>query len=120
MLFRSAQAAAALGIKVYTVGAASDRPRQGMGLFGLAMAGPEIDDAMLTKIAGTTGAQYFRATDLASLEETYRQIDEMEKTKIELDQYTRYEERFAPLVILALLCLSLETLLGFTRLGRLP
>ena len=116
----AAQAAAALGIKVYTVGAASDRPRQGMGLFGLAMAGPEIDDAMLTKIAETTGARYFRATDLASLEETYRQIDEMEKTKIELDQYTRYEERFAPLAILALLCLSLETLLGFSRLGRLP
>ena len=116
----AAQAAAALGIKVYTVGAASDRPRPGMGLFGLAMAGPEIDDAMLTKIAETTGARYFRATDLASLEETYRQIDEMEKTKIELDQYTRYEERFAPLAILALLCLSLETLLGFTRLGRLP
>lgn len=116
----AAQAAAALGIKVYTVGAASDRPRQCMGLFGLAMAGPEIDDAMLTKIAETTGARYFRATDLASLEETYRQIDEMEKTKIELDQYTRYEERFAPLAILALLCLSLETLLGFTRLGRLP
>ena len=116
----AAQAAAALGIKVYTVGAASDRPRQGMGLFGLAMAGPEIDDAMLTKIAETTGAKYFRATDLASLEETYRQIDEMEKTKIELDQYTRYEERFAPLAILALLCLSLETLLGFSRLGRLP
>ena len=116
----AAQAAAALGIKVYTVGAASDRPRQGMGLFGLAMAGPEIDDAMLTKIAETTGAKYFRATNLASLEETYQQIDEMEKTKIELDQYTRYEERFAPLAILALLCLSLETLLGFTRLGRLP
>ena len=116
----AAQAAAALGIKVYTVGAASDRPRQGMGLFGLAMAGPEIDDAMLTKIAGTTGAQYFRATDLASLEETYRQIDEMEKTKIELDQYTRYEEKFAPFLALGLLCLALETLLGFTRLGRLP
>ncbi len=116
----AAQAAAALGIKVYTVGAASDRPRQGMGLFGLAMAGPEIDDAMLTKIAETTGAKYFRATDLASLEETYRQIDEMEKTKIELDQYTRYEERFAPLAILALICLALGTLLDFTRLGRLP
>ena len=116
----AAQAAAALGIKVYTVGAASDRPRQGMGLFGLAMAGPEIDDAMLTKIAETTGARYFRATDLASLEETYRQIDEMEKTKIELDQYTRYEEKFAPFLVLGLLCLAFETLLGFTRLGRLP
>ena len=116
----AAQAAAALGIKVYTVGAASDQPRRAGGFFNLNLGGPEIDDAMLGKIAETTGAKYFRATDLRSLEETYAQIDAMEKTQIELDQYTRYEEKFAPFLILGLLCLSLETLLGFTRLGRLP
>ena len=44
----------------------------------------------------------------------------MEKTKIELDQYTRYEEKFAPFLVLGFLCLALEVLLGFTRLGRLP
>lgn len=115
----AAQAAAALGIKVYTVGAASDRPR-GTGIFGFMQAAGEIDEATLQKIADITKAKYFRATDLQSLEETYRAIDEMEKTKIELDQYTRYEERFAGFVILGLLCLGLETLLGSTRLGRLP
>ena len=82
--------------------------------------GNEIDEAALKKIAEITKAQYFRATDLKSLEETYRAIDQMEKTKIELDQYTRYEEKFAPFLALGLLCLARETLLGFTRLGRLP
>ena len=115
----AAQAAAALGIKVYTVGAGSNQPRGG-GIFGFMQGGGEIDEATLAKIADITQARYFRATDLKSLEETYRLIDEMEKTQIELDQYTRYEERFAPFLVLGLLCLALETLLGFTRLGRLP
>lgn len=115
----AAQAAAALGIKVYTVGAGSDQPRAA-GIFGLMQAGGEIDEATLRKIAEITKAKYFRATDLKSLEEIYQAIDQMEKTKIELDQYTRYEEKFAPFLVLGLLCLGLETLLGFTRLGRLP
>ncbi|NCA81662.1 MAG: VWA domain-containing protein [Opitutae bacterium] len=115
----AARAAAALGIKVYTVGAGSNQPRGG-GIFGFMQGGGEIDEATLAKIADITQARYFRATDLKSLEETYRLIDEMEKTQIELDQYTRYEERFAPFLVLGLLCLALETLLGFTRLGRLP
>ena len=100
-------------------GAGSDQPRRG-GIFNFSIGGAEIDEATLKKIAEITKAQYFRATDLKSLEETYRQIDEMEKTKIELDQYTRYEEKFAPFLILGLLCLALELLLGTTRLGRLP
>ena len=115
----AAQAAAALGIKVYTVGAGSDQPRA-TGIFGFVQGGNEIDEATLKKSAEITKAKYFRATDLKSLEETYKAIDEMEKTKIELDQYTRYEEKFAPFLVLGLLCLAFETLLGFTRLGRLP
>ncbi len=115
----AAQAAAALGIKIYTVGAGSDQPRA-PGIFGLMQAGTEIDEAALKKIAEITKAKYFRATDLARLEEIYRQIDELEKTTIELDQYTRYEEAFAPFLLIGIACLALETLLGFTRLGRLP
>jgi len=115
----AAQAAAALGIKVYTIGAGSDRP-QGGGIFGFAQMGAEIDEATLQKIAEITDAEYFRATDLKSLERIYQQIDEMEKTKVELDQYTRYEEKFALFLVLGLACLSMELLLGFSRLGRLP
>lgn len=115
----AAQAAAALGIKVYTIGAGSDRPQRG-GIFGFAQMGAEIDEATLKKIAEITDARYFRATDLKSLENIYTQIDEMEKTKIELDQYTRYEETFTLFLALGLVCLSAELLLGFSRLGRLP
>lgn len=116
----AARAAAALGIRVYTIGAASDQPQRGLGFFNLGAMVPEIDEAMLSEIADLTGARYFRATDYKSLEETYQQIDAMEKTKFELDQYTRYEELFAPLLAAGLICLLLETLLGFTRLGRRP
>ena len=115
----AAQAAAALGIKVYTIGAGSDQPRA-TGIFGFMQPGGEIDEATLKKIAETTHASYFRATDIKSLEATYKAIDQMEKTKIELDQYTRYEERFAPFLVIGLLCLSVEMALAFTRLGRLP
>ncbi|NLB65208.1 MAG: VWA domain-containing protein [Lentisphaerae bacterium] len=117
----AARAAAALDIKVYTVGATAGQPaRSPGGLFGLGTLAPEIDEAMLTHIAELTGARYFRATDLASLEDIYRAISQMEQTRVELDHYTRYTEQFAPFLILALLALGLETLLGFTRLGRLP
>ena len=115
----AAQAAAALGIKVYAVGAGSDRP-MAAGIFGFMQGGNEIDEAALKKIAEITNARYFRATDVKSLEDTYRAIDEMEKSKIELDQFTRYEEKFAPFLVLGLLCLAMESLLGFTRLGSLP
>lgn len=115
----AAQAAAALGIKVYCVGAASDQPAR--GFFGLAIPGAEIDEDTLRSVATATDAAYFRATDLASLESTYEKIDAMEKTEIELDSYTRHEEIFAIPALLALLLLAAEqALTTLTRLGRLP
>lgn len=117
----AAQAAAALGIKVYTIGAGSDAPqRSGFGFFSFGGFGAEIDEATLRKIADITGGTYHRATDLASLKNTYREIDQLEKTKIELEQYTRYEEQFAWFVGAAAGLLLLESLLKATRLGRLP
>lgn len=118
----AAQAAAALGIKVYTVGACGDGPRVVSGLLGMRMAvpGAEIDEESLKQMAETTGGKYFRANDLESLEATYRAIDEMEKTKVELDSYTRYEERFAWFAWAGLACLAAEWLLACTGLGRAP
>jgi len=118
----AARAAAALGIKLYTVGACGDKPATVSGLFGvrLAVPGAEIDEEALKQLAETTGGRYFRATDLESLEATYRAIDEMEKTKIELDSYTRHEERFQGFAWAALALLAAEWALGATRLGRVP
>lgn len=118
----AAEAASALGIRVYTVGACGDGPRVVSGLLGMRVAvpGAEIDEESLKQVAETTGGKYFRATDLGSLEATYKAIDEMEKTKVELDSYTRYEERFAAFAWAGLACLAAEWLLACTGLGRVP
>jgi Ca-activated chloride channel family protein len=120
----ASEAAKALGIKLYTVGAG------GTGWVMMPFDTPfgtqyqrtraDVDDAMLTRVAETTGGRYFRATDFASLKRIYEDIDAMEKTEVDVEQYTRYEEKFAPFVILALGCLCLERLLGLSRFGRLP
>lgn len=116
----AAEAAKALGIKVYTVGAGGGAQPSGFGMLQYAFQQAEIDEATLTKIAQITGGLYFRAKDLDELEKVYDEIDHMEKTEINMEQFTRYEERFAPVLITALLLLLLEKFLSNTRLGRLP
>ena len=121
----AAQAAKALGIKVYAVGAGSDgvvnMPVQ--GFFGGTQMVPrrsEIDEATLKRIADATGARYFRATDLESLGQVYDEIDALEKTEIEVEQYTRFEDRFMPWAWFGLACLAAEKLLALSRFGRIP
>jgi Ca-activated chloride channel family protein len=80
----------------------------------------EIDEALLQRMAKATGAAYFRATDLRSLEDIYAQIDALEKTEIEVRQFTRYEERFTGWAAAGLLLLAVAKALALTRLGRLP
>ena len=80
----------------------------------------EIDEQTLKNIADTTGARYFRATDLNSLQKVYDEIDSMEKTEVEVEQFTRYEEIFVPFLAFSLLLMATEKLLMLTRLGRLP
>jgi Ca-activated chloride channel family protein len=121
----AAQAAKALNIKVYTVGAGSS------GIVRMPVMDPfggkqyirqnsEVDEGTLKRIADITGAMYFRATDFKGLEEVYKQIDKMEKTEVNIDQYTYFEERFMPWLLMGLLLLGLEKVLFLTRLGRLP
>ncbi len=121
----AAQAAKALNIKIYTVGAGST------GLVKIPVLDPfggrhyiqqpsEIDEVSLKQIADTTGALYFRASDLKRLDEIYQQIDKLEKTEINVDQFTRFDERFMSWLTLGLIWLGLEKLLSLTRLGRLP
>lgn len=115
----SAQAAKALGIKIYTVGAASDNMTV-PGIFGPQTVATEVDEGTLKRIADITGAMYFRARDLKSLQTVYDQIDKMEKTEINVERFTRFEERFFPFAAAGLILLGLERLLSFSRLGRLP
>jgi Ca-activated chloride channel family protein len=121
----AAQAARALGIRVYAVGAGASGPvrapiRDAAGEIRYVLQESGIDEESLAAIADTTGGRYFRATDFAALEEVYARIDEMEKTRVDVRDYTRFEEWFAPFAILGLVFLLLEKGLALTRLGRLP
>ncbi len=121
----AAEAARALGIKIYCIGAGTKEPapypvRDLLGNVALRMRNIEIDDERLTRVAEVTGGKYFRATDTAGLREIYREIDRMEKTDIDALLYTDYREFYPYLLIPALCLLLLEAALGRTRLGRIP
>jgi Ca-activated chloride channel family protein len=109
------------GIKTYTIGLGSN----GMalspvainnGVFQYSRIQVEIDEELLKEIANATGGKYFRATNNKKLEEIYDEIDKLEKTEIEEFKYYNYEEKFRPLVLLALALLVIEFLLRHTLL----
>ena len=78
---------------------------------------PDLDEATLQRMAEITGGRYYRATDRQMLEKIYEEIDQLEKTEMETRRYTRYEERFAPWVIAALVLLAVERALAMFRFG---
>ena len=73
----------------------------------------EFDESTLRNIAQMSGGEYFRATDNNSLKAIYQQIDQLEKTKIRVREYSKRTEHFAPFLLAALLCLLMELLLRF-------
>jgi len=79
-----------------------------------------IDEQLLDRIAKETGGKYFRARDKETLRIIYSQIDKMEKSKVEITNYTRFQEMFLPLVLAALAFLFFELLLRFTLLKKFP
>ena len=113
----AAQAAAALGIKIYTIGIGGGLPVR-QGFFN--QTPQQLDTTVLEQVATISDAQFFRARDLHALEDVYDQIDQLEKTEIEMQEFTRYEETAGLWLGAALLFLTLEKLLTLSRLGRLP
>ena len=79
-----------------------------------------IDEGLLQRIANETGGKYFRAKDKEGLQHIYRQIDQMERSKVEVTSYKRHLELFLPFVLSALALLFLEIVLRFTVLKRFP
>jgi Ca-activated chloride channel homolog len=113
----AAQAAAALGIKVYTIGIGGGLPvRQGF----FTLPAQEIDEATLRRIAELSKAEFFRARDLQTLKEVYDRIDKLEKTEIELQEFTRFEEKAGGWLLAALMFLTLEKMISLSCFGRLP
>ena len=107
-------------IKTYTIGLGSNgtaRAPVGLlpnGKFQYGMTKVEIDEELLKTIAKKTGGLYFRATDNKKLEEIYAEINKLEKTEIEEFKYYNYDEKFRPLILLALALLFIEWLMRNT------
>jgi Ca-activated chloride channel family protein len=80
----------------------------------------EIDEEILKNIAANTGAKYFRATNTEKLAEIYKEIGELEKTKIEVKEFTRYEEYFGYFLSAGLLLFILEIVFAQTVFRKIP
>jgi len=121
----AAYIAKALGIRIYTIGAG----KRGEALYPVqdpifgkryVRLPVEIDEDLLKKIADITGGKYFRATDRESLEKIYREIGQMEKTRIKVKEYTRYKELFVGLLAVAMGMLFVEIVLANTKFRKIP
>jgi Ca-activated chloride channel homolog len=122
---QAAQIAKALGIKIYTIGAgtrgmAMIPVRSPTGQMVLQRMPVDIDEGMLTEVATRTGGQYFRATDGATLQEIYAEIDRLEKTTNVTEYYQQYAELFPLFLLPGLGCLVLEMVLVNTRFRKIP
>ena len=113
----AAEIARTFGIRVYAVGVGSHEPARipVQTPYGTQymMMDSEFDEATLRQIASTTGGEYFRATDNRSLKRIYEQIDQLEKTKLRVREYSKHTENFVPFLMAALACLLLEVILRY-------
>ncbi len=113
----AAQIAKTYGIRVYAIGVGSKKPARipyqtPIGIQYTTIEN-EFDEGTLKQIAQTTGGEYFRATDNNSLTSIYQQIDQMEKTKIRVREYSKRSEAFFPFLLSAFLCLLLDIILRY-------
>jgi Ca-activated chloride channel family protein len=121
----AARVAASLGIKVYTVGVGT-KGRAPMPVddpvFGRRMVSVQVDldEETLTNIAELTDGKYFRATNREELIEIYKEIDEMEKTRVESETWVSYTDRFPWFILPALGIFLVEIGLAQTALRELP
>ena len=121
----AAEIARAQGIRVYTIGVGTrgKAPYPYLDMFGnitYQMADVKIDEETLRQIARTTGGEYFRATDKSKLEAIYEQINRLEKSKVEISEFTVYHEQYLGWALAGLLLLLAEFLLSNLALKKLP
>ena len=121
----AADIAADMGIKVYTVGVGTrgKAPYPVVDMFGnvsYQMMPVEIDEKTLEEIASRTGGRYFRATDKEKLHHIYDEINELEKSKVEITDLTLYHENWLMLLVAALALLLVEFMMSHILLKRIP
>ena len=122
----AAQIALKYGIKIYTIGVGTN----GTALYPVAMdysghiqyerLPVVIDEATLKKIASSTGGKYFRATNKGVLKQVFNEIDQLEKTRMDVRNFSHTEDNYMPWAWLLLLILVLDSVLNYVVLRRIP
>ena len=117
----AADLAATYKIKVYTIGVGTNAQQAPIRINGQRMmVAVDIDENTLRAIAQKTGGRYYRATNNESLKSIYQEIDQLEKTKIQVTEYCKKNEEYLPWAIFALSMLILEIVLRKTLLRHIP
>ncbi len=120
----AAEIARSFGIRVYTIGVGTigSAPYPFQTPFGVQYRNVtvDIDEKSLQQIATMTGGAYFRATDTQSLKTIYDEIDQMEKTKLNVKQFSKKQEEYKEYALLAFVILLVEVLLRYLLLKRIP
>jgi Ca-activated chloride channel family protein len=120
----AAEIAKSMGIRVYTIGVGTN----GTARYPMSVAGGtqyvnmpvEIDTKTLSDIARATDGDFYRATNNNELERIYQQIDQLEKSKLNVKRYSRRYEAYQPFALAAVICILLELLLRSTLFRKLP
>ena len=120
----AAEIAKKFGIRIYTIGVGTNGtapyPLQTYAGVQYVNIPVEIDEKTLSQIASTAGGEYFRATSNYRLKEVYRQIDRLERTKLNVKQFSKRKEEYAIFGWIALSCLLLEVILKNSILKKIP
>lgn len=118
----AAEIAKTMGVRVYTIGVGSrglaPYPVQTPAGIRYRNMQVEIDEEVLKEIAAMTGGNYYRATDNESLNEIYKEIDQLEKSKIDVQEFSRKREEYMPLAIAVAALLLFEILIRYTLLRK--
>ena len=120
----AAEIAQSLGIRVYTIGVGTNKvapyPMPVAGGVQYVNMPVEIDTKMLAEIAAATEGDFYRATNTAELKKIYKEIDRLEKSKLNVKKFSKRYEAYQPFALAAAITLLLEILLRITVFRRIP
>ena len=120
----AADMASALGIRIYTIGVGTDgsslRPVSVGGTTQQLLLPNDLDEETLSKIAKTTNGRYYRAYSAEELGQIYNDIDKLEKSKLDVQRYSKVHDVYQYLIMGAIIALLLEILLRITVFRRIP
>ena len=120
----AAEMAQQMGIRIYTIGVGTDgsslRPTTIAGTVQHLLLPNDLDESTLTKIAQTTNGRYYRATNVEELRHIYNDIDKLEKSKLDVQRYSRVHDVYQVFIAAAIALLILEIFLRITIFRRIP